>query len=166
MNVLLVYPEFPDSFWSFKHALPFIHKKAAHPPLGLLTVAAMLPASWTVRLVDTNVRSLTTEDLSWADYVFLSAMGVQRDSSLKIIERCRQSGVPVVAGGALFTAQPEQFPQVAHLILGEAEVSLPTFSKISKTTAQNTSIEPQVTPISTRHRSLVGTWSTFRTTVR
>jgi radical SAM superfamily enzyme YgiQ (UPF0313 family) len=127
MNVLLVYPEFPDSFWSFKHALPFIHKKAAHPPLGLLTVAAMLPASWTVRLVDTNVRSLTTEDLSWADYVFLSAMGVQRDASLQIIERCRQSGVPVVAGGALFTAQPEQFPQVAHLILGEAEVSLAAF---------------------------------------
>jgi radical SAM superfamily enzyme YgiQ (UPF0313 family) len=127
MNVLLVYPVLPDSFWSFKHALPFIHKKAAYPPLGLLTVAAMLPASWVLRLVDTNVEELSTKDLLWADYVFLSAMGLQRQSATDIIERCRQVGVPVVAGGPLFTAQPEQFPQVAHLVLGEAEVSLQGF---------------------------------------
>ena len=64
MNILLVYPEFPDSFWSFKHALPFIIRRAAHPPLGLLTVASMLPRAWTARLVDVNVRGLTAEDLA------------------------------------------------------------------------------------------------------
>lgn len=127
MNVLLVYPQFPDSFWSFKHALPFIRKKAAHPPLGLLTVAALLPDAWSLRLVDTNVKELTAKDLRWADCVFLSAMGVQRSSALEIIERCQAAGVRMVAGGSLFTAQPEQFPQVDHLILGEAEVSLGRF---------------------------------------
>ncbi|HEY5962092.1 MAG TPA: cobalamin-dependent protein, partial [Polyangiaceae bacterium] len=127
MNILLVYPEFPDSFWSFKHALPFIHKRAAHPPLGLLTVAAMLPHTWTVRLVDANVRELTAEDLSWADCVFVSAMGVQRESALQIIDRCNKRSVRVVAGGSLFTAEPEQFPQVDHLICGEAELTLPNF---------------------------------------
>ena len=81
MKILLVYPEFPDTFWSFKHALKFIHKKAASPPLSLLTVAAMLPAEWEKRLVDLNVTSLTQADLAWADYVFVSAMIVQRDSA-------------------------------------------------------------------------------------
>jgi radical SAM superfamily enzyme YgiQ (UPF0313 family) len=127
MNILLVYPEFPDSFWSFKHALPFIHKKAAHPPLGLLTVAAMLPREWNVRLVDMNVRPLTTENLQWADYVFLSAMGVQLESVECVIAQCVQHRVPVVAGGSLFTAQPEQFSNVDHLILGEAELSMTRF---------------------------------------
>jgi radical SAM superfamily enzyme YgiQ (UPF0313 family) len=127
MNILLVYPEFPDSFWSFKHALPFISKRAAHPPLGLLTVAAMLPDSWAIRLVDLNVRGLSNEDLTWADCAFVSAMGVQLPSALQIIERCRKEGLRVVAGGSLFTAQPERFPLVDHLVLGEAEVTLPGF---------------------------------------
>lgn len=127
MNVLLLYPAFPDSFWSFKHALPFISKRAAHPPLGLLTVAAMLPATWKLRLVDVNVRELTDDDLAWADCAFISAMGVQRPSALELIARCQAQGIRVVAGGSLFTAQPEQFPQVDHLILGEAEVVLPSF---------------------------------------
>ena len=78
MNILLVYPKFPDTFWSFKHALKFIRKKASDPPLGLLTVAAMLPAEWEKRLVDLNVRDLTQKDLAWADYVFIGAMVVQR----------------------------------------------------------------------------------------
>jgi radical SAM superfamily enzyme YgiQ (UPF0313 family) len=127
MNVLLIYPEFPDSFWSFKHALPFIGKKAAHPPLGLLTVAAMLPTDWQLRLVDTNVRELTNEDLAWAQIALISAMGVQRPSALSLIERCQSKGIRVVAGGSLFTAQPEQFPQVDHVISGEAEVVLARF---------------------------------------
>ena len=80
MKILLVYPEFPDTFWSFKHALRFIQKKAVSPPLGLLTVAAMLPDEWIKRLVDLNVTNLTPKDLSWADYVFISAMIVQRDA--------------------------------------------------------------------------------------
>ena len=89
MNVLLIYPEFPDTFWSFKHALKFIRKQASLPPLGLLTVAAMLPKEWKKRLVDFNVRKLTEQDLVWADTAFISAMVVQRDSAQQIIARCK-----------------------------------------------------------------------------
>ena len=127
MHALLAYPEFPDTFWSFKHALRFIRKSAAHPPLGLLTVAALLPPAWKMRLVDMNVRQLADDDLAWADVVFVSAMGIQRESAQLLIARCRRRGVRVVAGGPLFTAEPDQFPDVDHLVLGEAEVSLPRF---------------------------------------
>jgi radical SAM superfamily enzyme YgiQ (UPF0313 family) len=127
LNILLVYPEFPDTFWSFKHALKFIRKNSGAPPLGLLTVAALLPAGWNKRLVDTNVTNLTQKDLAWADYVFVSAMTVQRDSALKLIERCQEAGVPVVAGGPLFTGEPERFQHVDHLVLNEGEITLPLF---------------------------------------
>ncbi len=127
MNVLLVYPEFPDALWGFKHALKFIRKKAYIPPLGLLTVAAMLPVEWKKRLVDLNVTKLTEEDLIWADYVFISAMAVQRKSVQEIIERCREAGVKVVAGGPLFINEYEQFEGVDHFILNEAELTLPYF---------------------------------------
>jgi radical SAM superfamily enzyme YgiQ (UPF0313 family) len=127
MNILLVYPEFPDTFWSFKHALSFIRKKASAPPLGLLTVAAMLPPEWNKRLVDMNVRSLTARDLEWADYVFLSAMEVQRSSARQVIDRCMTAGVKIVAGGPLFSFEYEQFGEVDHLVLNEAEVTLPLF---------------------------------------
>lgn len=127
MNILLVYPEFPDTFWSFKHALKFVHKKAASPPLGLLTVAALLPADWEKRLVDLNVTPLTHKDLAWADYVFVSAMIVQREAARALILRCKDFGVKVVAGGPLFTMEHEQFPEVDHFILNEAELTLPPF---------------------------------------
>ena len=127
MKVLLVYPEFPDTYWSFKHALRFVRKQASIPPLGLVTVAAMLPREWSLRLVDANVQTLRDEDLGWCDAVFVSAMAVQRPSVERILARCRAAGRPVVAGGPLFTAQPEQFDAVAHLVLNEAEVSLPAF---------------------------------------
>lgn len=127
MKILFVYPEFPDTFWSFKHALKFIKKRAGAPPLGLLTVAAMLPAEWEKRLVDMNVTALTEKDLGWADYVFLSAMVIQRDSAREIIERCKTSGVKVVAGGPLFTMEYEKFPDVDHFVLNEAEITLAPF---------------------------------------
>jgi radical SAM superfamily enzyme YgiQ (UPF0313 family) len=127
MNVLLIHPEFPDTFWSFKHALGFIRKKATSPPLGLLTVAAMLPPEWEKRLVDTNVRKLTDEELAWADYVFIGGMIVQRDSAHQIIARCKEAGVKVVAGGPLFTSEYEQFEEVDHFVLNEAELTLPLF---------------------------------------
>lgn len=127
MKILLVYPEFPDTFWSFKHALKFIHKKAASPPLGLLTVAAMLPSEWEKRLVDLNATSLPQEDLAWADYVFVSAMIVQRDSAREIIARCKEVGVKVVAGGPLFTMEYDRFPDVDHFVLNEAELTLAPF---------------------------------------
>jgi radical SAM superfamily enzyme YgiQ (UPF0313 family) len=127
MKILLVYPEFPDTFWSFKHALKFIRKKAGAPPLGLLTVAAMLPSIWEKRLVDLNVTDLTEEDLEWADYVFVSGMVVQRESARAVIDRCKTAGVKVVAGGPLFTMEHEQFPDVDHFVLNEAEETLAPF---------------------------------------
>src|SRR5690606_2747016 len=98
MRVLLVYPEFPDTFWSFRHALRFIRKKASTAPLGLLTVAAMLPTDWDLRLVDMNIERLTDQDLAWADYVFVSAMVAQRASAQEVVHRCHEAGVRVVAG--------------------------------------------------------------------
>ncbi|MEJ2169497.1 MAG: cobalamin-dependent protein, partial [Desulfobacterales bacterium] len=127
MNVLLIYPEFPDTFWSFKYALKFIRKKAAYPPLGLLTVAAMLPDEFHRRLVDTNVSGLSDDDLAWADIAFIGAMAVQRDSAKQIIARCKAAGLKVVAGGPLFTAEPDAFKEVDHLVLDEAELTLPAF---------------------------------------
>jgi radical SAM superfamily enzyme YgiQ (UPF0313 family) len=127
MKVLLIYPEFPDTFWSFKHALKFVHKKASTQPLGLLTVAAMLPVEWEKRLVDLNVRSLKEKDLAWADYAFISAMVVQRESTQRVIARCKAAGLKVVAGGPLFTAEFKQFTDVDHFVLNEAEMTLAPF---------------------------------------
>ncbi len=127
MNVLLIYPKFPDTFWSFNYALRFIGKRAAFPPLGLLTVAALLPDTFQKRLVDVNVNGLTDEDLSWADMVFISGMTVQRDSAKQIIARCKANGLKIVAGGPLFTAEPEAFGDVDHLLLDEAECTLAPF---------------------------------------
>jgi len=127
LKAILIYPEFPDTFWSFKHALKFIHKRAAFPPLGLLTVGAMLPKEWSIRLIDLNVTKLTTKDLKWADFVFISGMAVQRDSARQIISLCKEAGVKVVAGGPLFTSEHDQFPEVDHFVLNEAELTLPPF---------------------------------------
>lgn len=127
LKVLLVYPEFPDTFWGFKHALKFIKKKAAFPPLGLLTVGAMLPKDWPKRLIDVNVTKLTDEDIAWADLVFISAMAVQIESSREIISRCKKAGAKLVAGGPLFTSEYELFSEVDHFVLNEAELTLPAF---------------------------------------
>lgn len=127
MKILLVYPQYPDTFWSFKHALKIVSKKAAYPPLGLLTVAAMLPDDWEKRLVDMNVSSLTDKDLKWADYAFISAMVVQRDSVKEVINRCKKFNTRLVAGGPLFTTGYEEFDGIDHFVLNEAEVTLPPF---------------------------------------
>lgn len=127
MRILLVYPEFPETFWSFKWALKFVSKRSGTPPLGLLTVAALLPDDWQVRLVDMNVTALRNRQLRWADYVFLSGMSVQKQSARAVIDRCRRLGIKVAAGGPLFTTGWEDFPEVDHLVLGEAESILPQF---------------------------------------
>jgi radical SAM superfamily enzyme YgiQ (UPF0313 family) len=127
LKILLVYPQYPDTFWSFKHAMKFISKKAAFPPLGLLTVAAMLPQQWEKKLVDMNVTRLTDKDLKWADYVFISAMSVQRKSAKEVIARCKDIDVKIVAGGPLFTTGSDEFTGVDHFVLGEAEVTLNPF---------------------------------------
>ncbi len=127
MKALLIYPQFPDTFWSFRYALKFIHRKASSPPLGLLTIAAMLPEEWEKRLVDMNVESLHDDDLMWADLVFVSAMSVQKESVKGVLARCRAAGVRIVAGGPLFTTEYETFGDVDHLVLNEAEITMPRF---------------------------------------
>ena len=129
MNILMVYPKYPDTFWSFRHALRFISKKAAVPPLGLITVSAMLPTTWQKKLVDMNVSALQTSDIVWADYVFISAMYIQKESVSKIIEECMKHKVKIVAGGPLFTQEFNNYPQIDHFILNEAEITLPLFLK-------------------------------------
>ncbi len=127
MNILLVYPKYPDSFWSFTHVLRFISKKAAVPPLGLVTVSAMLPSTWNKKLVDLNVTSLHNSDIAWADYVFISAMYIQKESVNKILEECLKNKVKVVAGGPLFTQEYTNYSQIDHFVLNEAEITLPLF---------------------------------------
>lgn len=119
----------PDTFYAMKHFMKVVNKKAAYPPLGLLTVSSMLPDHWEKRLADMNVAPLKTEDLQWADYVFLSAMNVQEESVNYVIRRCREVGVKIVAGGTLFTHEHHRFPGVDHFVLNEAEITLPLFLK-------------------------------------
>jgi len=125
MNILLVSPATPTTFWSFEHVLPFIAKKAAYPPLGLLTVAAMLPADWNLKLIDLNASRLRDSDIDWADYVMTSAMIVHAESARRVIARCHGRGKPVIAGGPLFTTGYDKFPEVDHFVLGEAEELMP-----------------------------------------
>ncbi len=127
MKVLLLNPEFPDTYWSFQHALPFEGKRCAFPPLGLLTVSALLPASWERRLVDLNVRSLKSSDIEWADIVFATAMLVQKDSLRSVVKRCKAAGKRVVIGGPYITTTIEDLPEADHIFLGEAETTLPQF---------------------------------------
>jgi len=127
MKVLLVYPEFPDTYWSFRHALSFLGKRSAFPPLGLLTVSAMLPASWERRLVDLNVRSLKSSDIEWADIVFATAMLVQKESLHDVVKRCKAQGKRVVVGGPYVSTSITGVPEADHIFVGEAETTLPQF---------------------------------------
>jgi radical SAM superfamily enzyme YgiQ (UPF0313 family) len=127
MKVLLIYPEFPDTFWSFKHALKFISKKASLPPLGLLTVAALFPTEWEVRLVDTNVKELKQRDLDGVDLAFVSAISIQKKAVRGIVDQCHAAGVKVVAGGPLFTTGHDEFREIDCFVLDEAEVTFPLF---------------------------------------
>ncbi len=132
MNALLIHPEYPDTFWSFKHALRLVRKEAALPPLGLLTVAALLPREWCKRIVDTSVEPLTDAHLEWANLVFLGGMSIQKHSAMAILARCKAAGVPVVAGGPLFCEEHEEFEDVDHVLIGEGEVTLPPFLEALK----------------------------------
>ena len=118
MKILLVYPEYPVTFWSFRYALSFISKKASFPPLGLLTIAALLPKEWELRLIDMNVRQLNDKEILWADYVFVSAMIVQAQSVRKVLDRCKALGRKVVVGGPLFTTGYGEYAGMAdHFVL-------------------------------------------------
>ncbi|MFO8009367.1 MAG: B12-binding domain-containing radical SAM protein [Dehalococcoidia bacterium] len=127
MKILLIYPKYPDTFWSFKHILKFASKKAAFPPLGLLTIASMMPGDWERKFVDMNVSNLKDKDIEWADYVFISAMITQKESTKEVIERCNKTGTRVVAGGPVFTTGYTEFQGVDHFVLGEGEATFPDF---------------------------------------
>lgn len=127
MNILMVYPMYPDTFWSFKHALKFVSKKASFPPLGLLTVASMLPKDWNKKLIDMNADQLIDDDILWADVVFISAMSIQSGSANEVIQRCKKLNAKIAAGGPLFTSSSELYQNIDYLILNEAEITLPEF---------------------------------------
>ncbi len=131
MKILLVYPRYPDTFWSFKHALKLTSRKALNTPLGPLTVAAELPAEWEKRLTDMNTTNLNDEDIKWADYVFISAMVVQQESAREVVNRCKKLNTKIVAGGPLFTTGYKFFDvsDIDHVILNEAEITLSPFLK-------------------------------------
>jgi radical SAM superfamily enzyme YgiQ (UPF0313 family) len=127
MKILMIYPETPSTFWSFTNALKIINKKAAEPPLGLITVAGMLPKDWEIKLIDMNVSKLRNKDILWANYVFISGMSVHLVSFKEVLRKCNILGVKVVAGGPLCTTQHKDFLGVDHFILNEAEITLPQF---------------------------------------
>lgn len=129
MNILLVYPKYPDTFWSFKYALKFVSQKASFPPLGLLTVSSLLPDNWKKKLINLNVTKLKNKDILWADYVFISAMSTQSESVNLVISKCIELKRKVVAGGPLFTSRSNEYSQIDHLVLNEAEITLPLFLK-------------------------------------
>lgn len=127
IKALLVYPEFPKTFWSFQYALKFISKKSGMSPLGLITVAALLPAHWEKKLADMNTGPLTDRDLLWADYVLVSAMDIQKGSARLVVDRCKSLGIKTIMGGPLVSSDTSAFEDVDHLLLGEAELTVPLF---------------------------------------
>src|SRR5437588_9587678 len=128
MNALLVYPLFPDSYWSFRHALGLENRRSAFPPLGLLTIAAMMPRSWRRRLIDMNVQALRKADIEWADMVFVSAMRIQGESMARVIGQCRRLGKRVVVGGPYVSSTPEVAAEADHVFIGEADATFPEFA--------------------------------------
>src|SRR3989344_532019 len=128
MKILLLWPKFPATFLSFKSALPFIAKKAALPPLGLLTVASLLPQDWEKKLIDLNIENLKDKDILWADFVFISAMAIHKDSVMELIDAAKKFDKKIAAGGPLFTTDYEDFSEnIDHFILDEGEETLPLF---------------------------------------
>ncbi|MFP4066640.1 MAG: B12-binding domain-containing radical SAM protein [Spirochaetaceae bacterium] len=126
---LMIYPEIPDTYWSFRYALGMVGKPALMPPLGLSTVASMVPPEYECRIVDMNVEPLRDTDIAEADLVLISAMIVQKESMETVIERCRALGVPVAAGGPYATSCSKEIKGVDHFILGEGEISFAEFLK-------------------------------------
>ena len=126
-NALLIYPKNPPTHWGHEYALDILGIRSAFPPLGLLTVAAMFPPKYDLRVVDLNVTSLEDADLEWADLAFTSSMIPQRPSLNQVIQRCNRVGVPVIAGGPHPTTFHEEIEGVAHFVLDEVEETFQTF---------------------------------------
>lgn len=149
MKVLLVNPEFPDTYWSFRHALPFEGKRSVFPPLGLMTVSGLLPKSCERRLVDLNVERLKTSQIEWADMVFITGMLAQKKSLHETVERCRKLGKVIVLGGPYVTSTIEELPYADHIFQGEAETTLPQFFRdLESGAAKRTYKAPERPPMS------------------
>lgn len=149
MKVLLVNPEFPDTYWSFRHALPFEGKRCVFPPLGLMTVSALLPPSCEKRLVDLNIESLKTSQIEWADTIFITGMLAQKKSLHEVVERCRKLGKRIVLGGPYVTSTIEELPYADHIFQGEAETTLPEFFEdLERGAAKRTYKAPERPPMS------------------
>jgi radical SAM superfamily enzyme YgiQ (UPF0313 family) len=125
MKLLLISPATPATFWSFAHVMSIISRKAAYPPLGLLTVATMFPREWELKLIDLNVSRLSDADIAGADFVLISAMLVHAESVRRIVDRCGHHRTPVIGGGPLFTTGRERFPEVEHVVIGKSEDVVP-----------------------------------------
>ena len=138
-NILLVYPKVPsNTYWSFKYALPFIHKKSTMPPLGLITVSSLIPDGYNLKLVDLNIEHLHERDIAWADAVFLSSMIVQKASFENVVRLCNRFSKPVIAGGPYPTSSPQQMTNVDHIVVGEAEALIsPLLNDLQKRRAQS-----------------------------
>jgi radical SAM superfamily enzyme YgiQ (UPF0313 family) len=129
MNALLIWPQIPLTYWGAQYSVRLLGKRAVMPPLGLLTVAALCPPDWNLRLVDLNIGELSQTDIEWADLALLSGMGIQHRSMMETINRCGQAGVPTVVGGPDATSSPEKFAAATYLLQDEAEITLPLFLK-------------------------------------
>jgi radical SAM superfamily enzyme YgiQ (UPF0313 family) len=136
VKALLVWPRFPRSYWGQEYTLAIIGKGAVVPPLGLLTVAALLPRSWDLRLVDLNVAELEDHDLAWADVVMVSGMRIQRASFHEVVARARAAGKRVIAGGPYVSTSAEEVPGLDHVVIGEAEDVLPGLATALETGAE------------------------------
>src|SRR6476661_2729939 len=129
MKILLVNPEFPDTYWSFRHALPFEGKRCVFPPLSLMSVSGLLPSSCERRLVDLNIERLKDSHIEWADMVFITGMLAQKESLHETVKRCKERGKRIVLGGPYVTSTIEELPYADHIFQGEAETTLPQFFK-------------------------------------
>jgi radical SAM superfamily enzyme YgiQ (UPF0313 family) len=146
MNVLLLYPEFPNTYWSFRYALSFQGKRAAQPPLGLMTVAALLPRSWKKRLIDTNVERLKDTDLEWADVALLSGMHIQQQDLVSLVRRGRAQGVRTVVGGPIASSVPASHLEADHVVIGETEDLIAELAAIWRRDARILGTRPPSVP--------------------
>src|SRR5690348_1683822 len=127
-NVLLVFPRFNDqSFWRMQQACEILDRRCTAPPLGLITVAALLPADWSVRLINRNAEDLSEADLAWADLVMTGGMLPQKPDALAVIALCKAHGKPVCVGGPAVTSTPEDYAKADYRVLGEAEGVIDAF---------------------------------------
>ena len=129
MRALFVYPEFPKTFWSYEKILELVNRKVLLPPLGMVTVAALLPQDWEMKLVDRNVREVTEEEWNWAELVIISGMIVQKDDMAVQIGQAKQRGLPVAIGGPFASSTPDapELDLADFKILDEGEITLPMF---------------------------------------